>query len=426
MLGVLVFVALSLRLQIVWQRHHESPDELAIRLVGDEVHYEGLAKALLQGEFFQWPGRVPVYPLFIAATYRALGERSPTKLLYVQAVVGVVVVPLTYLLARRLTGTIPALVAAGVVVLDDALIEHARQIYAEILYTPLLLVALLALLGAVQVPRRGRFAWAGASMAIVTLCRPTTALIPLLVPWLLPRSWQLKRKVEAFLVYSLTTAAVIAPWTYHNWRQYQHFLPLSVSVGALWQGSPEFYHLTQQKRNHLDIWANELNPERNGGHDPFTMEGDRYFTQRALQSIRAEPSVYVAYSLKKAGYFWLGNPTAEWGYGDLYNWQTLRQWYPYSSLKLLNMFVTRQLPLVALVALVSLVLRTAMAAPVWRGGGSIRPLVPLVVVCMYFMLVHMITWSEMRYSEPLHPLLAIIVMVAGKAGFDCVVRRQLS
>jgi 4-amino-4-deoxy-L-arabinose transferase-like glycosyltransferase len=414
-LSVLVFVALSLRLHTAWQRHHESPDELALRLVGDETNYEGLANALLHGEFFQWPGRVPVYPLFIAATYYALGERSPAKLLYVQAFVGVMVVPLTYLLARRLTGIIPALGAAGIVVLDDLLIEHAWQIYTEILYTPLLLVALLALLWAVQAPRLGRFAWAGASMAVVTLCRPTTALIPLIVPLVLPRGWKLKRQVGAFLVYGLAMAAVIAPWTYHNWRQYHRFLPLTVGMVNLWQGSPEFYHLTQRHRGHLDIWANELNPERNGGHDPFSIDGDQYFTQRALQSIRAEPSVYVAYSLKKAGYFWLGNPAAEWGYVDLYDWQTLRQWYPYSSLKLLSMFMTRQLPLVALVALVFLAMR-----------GRIRPLVPLVVVCTYFMLVHMITWSEMRYSEPLHPLLAIIVVVAGKESFDCFARKQLS
>jgi len=369
-LNVLVLVALLLRLQTAWHRNHESPDELAVRLVGDETHYEGLAYALLQGTFFQWPGRVPVYPLFIATTYYALGERSPAKLLYVQAVVGVVVVPLTYLLARRVTGMIPALAAAGMVVLNDALIDHARQMYTEILYTPLLLVALLALLWAVQVPRLGRCAWAGASMAIVTLCRPTTALLPLILPLLLPRNWTLRRKAGACLVYGLAMAAVIAPWTYHNWRQYHRFLPLSVSVGALWQGSPEFYHLTQQNRNHLDIWAHELHPERNGGHDPFTIDGDQYFTQRALQSIRAEPGVYVAYALKKAGYFWLGNPAAEWGYGALYDWQTLRQWYPYSSLKLLNMFMARQLLLVALVALVFLAVR-----------GQVRPLVPLVVVC---------------------------------------------
>ena len=34
------------------------------------------------------------------------------------------------------------------------------------------------------------------------------------------------------------------------------------------------------------------------------------------------------------------------------------------------------------------------------------------------MLVHMRAQSEMRYSEPLHPWLAIILMAAGKEGCD--------
>ena len=81
---------------------------------------------------------------FLAATYAALGERSSAKLLYVQAFVGVLVVPLTYLLARRWTRRVPALVAAGMVGLDDRLIEQAAFLYSEVLYTPLLLGALLA------------------------------------------------------------------------------------------------------------------------------------------------------------------------------------------------------------------------------------------------------------------------------------------
>ena len=50
-LSVLVLVALLLRLHTAWQRNHESPDELALRLVGDETNYEGVAGALLQGPY---------------------------------------------------------------------------------------------------------------------------------------------------------------------------------------------------------------------------------------------------------------------------------------------------------------------------------------------------------------------------------------
>ena len=226
--SVLCLVALGLRLQTAWHRNHASPDAVALRLDGDEPLYEALAYGLLQGSFFPSPMRVPVYPAFLAATYAALGERSPAKLLYVQAFVGVLVVPLTYLLARRWTRRIPALVAAGIVGLDDRLVEQAAFLYSEVLYTPLLLGALLALLGTVQAPRRGRFAWAGACMAVVTLCRPTAAFLLLLLPLLLPRGWPRMRQVRAVLVYGLAMGAVIAPWTYHNWRQFHRFLPLNL------------------------------------------------------------------------------------------------------------------------------------------------------------------------------------------------------
>jgi len=70
----------------------------------------------------------------------------------VQAFVGVVAVPLTYLLARRLDRNHPRPRGGRDVALDDALIWHARGIYTGSCI-PLLLVALLALLWALQTPR---------------------------------------------------------------------------------------------------------------------------------------------------------------------------------------------------------------------------------------------------------------------------------
>jgi hypothetical protein len=77
------------------------------------------------------------------------------------------------------------------------------------------------------------------------------------------------------------------------------------------------------------------------------------------------------------------------------------------------MFLTRQLPLAALAALVFLTVI-----------GRVRPMTPLVVVCAYFMLVHMILWAEMRFSEPLHPLLATMVVAAGQEGCAWFVRKR--
>jgi hypothetical protein len=183
---------------------------------------------------------------------------------------------------------------------------------------------------------------------------------------------------------------------------------LSISGGALWQGSPEFYQLKQRRPDMLDIWSNELNPHRNGGYDPHTIDGDRYFTQRGLQSILAEPIVYVIYSLEKAVYLWVG-----WGYWEMYDWHMRRSWFSHALLKVLSILVARQLPMVALAALVFLAVR-----------GRIRPLVPFIAIGACFTLVHSITWAEMRYSEPLHPVLAIIVVTAASEGFDVFKRRK--
>jgi hypothetical protein len=411
-LTLLVLVALGLRLEDAWQRNHQTPGEHSLSLVGDEPEYETLAYSLLEGSFFQRPVRVPVYPMFIAATYLILGERSPERLLYFQAIVGTAAVLLTFFLAKKVTGVVPALAAAGIVALDNSLIDHTGQIYAEILYTPLLLLSLLALLWALETPQPFRFACAGAGMAVVTLCRPTSALIPLLLPFMLPHAWNAKQKMKAFLVYGFAMSAIIAPWTCHNWREYGRFLPLSVSLGAMWQGSPEFYHLAQSGRNHLDIWDKELNPERNGGHDPTTIDGDRHFNRLGIRSIVAEPVAYVEYSLKKAIYLWFGNPAAELTYLDLFDWEALRDWSSFSRPKLAGMLVAAQMPLVALGAILFLLLR-----------GRLRPLLPFILVCGYFTLIHMITWSETRYSGPLHPLLAIIIVVAAGEAIELARRR---
>ena len=249
-------------------------------------------------------------------------------------------------------------------------------------------------------------------MAVVTLCRPTSALLPLILPLLLPWGWRLKQKAGVCIVYGLAMVAVIAPWTYHNWRTFHRFLPLSISAGALWQGSPEFYHLTQRKRKHLDIWANELNPQRNGGHDPHTIEAIGISPSGApIDPGRADR---VRHILAEEGWLFVA-------------------WEPGGGVGILG--VVRLADDAQLVLIPAAEAAQHICGPATahcRLGGSgvlrrpsrIRPLVPFVAVCAYFTLVHMITWSEMRYSEPLHPLLAIIVVMAAREGFDVFKRRR--
>lgn len=168
----------------------------------------------------------------------------------------------------------------------------------------------------------------------------------------------------------------------------------------LWQGSPEFYNLAYEqlpKRHRVQIGQEELNPERNGGHNAFTIEGSRYFTKRAIASILREPAVYLWYCLQKTVFFWLGNPISDWHYHAMFNRVAMRRFF--SPPRIVGILWSRILPVFA--ALGMIVLRHP-----WR------EFLPLLLVCGYFTLIHSLTYSEVRYSEPLHPILAVVIATA--------------
>lgn len=394
----LTLLGLAFRLYLAWRTNQTLPDTPA-RLTGDEPGYEGLAYWLLKGHFFEWPGRTPVYPFFVAGCYAIFG-RSPASVVYVQAFLGATIIPLTFILARRFTSPQSSLVAAGLIALHPSLILHIRLVQTEVLYDPLILLTVLGLLWALERPRRQNFALAGAMLAITNLCRPTAMLLPVIVPLLMPREWHLKRKIALFIAYLGAIIIITAPWTYHNYRTHKTFLIYSISTALLWQGSPEFYHFAYEKlpkRHIVQIWEEELNPARNGGHDVFTIEGDRYFTKRGIASILREPAVYLWYCLQKAVFFWLGNPLSDWPGHAMFNVEAMRPFF--SPQRIVGIFASRLLPVFAALGTIVLLHR-------WR------EFLPLLAVCGYFTAIHALTYAEARYSEPLHPILAVIIATA--------------
>lgn len=393
-LALLIMLGLLLRLWAAWHTNQILPNTPE-RLAGDETGYDGLANGLFYGSFFEWPGRTPLYPLFLALCYWIFG-RSFDTVLYVQSFVGVLVVPLTFLLARRFTGTKTSLCAAAIVAFHPSLILHVTRLYTEVLYTPLLIIMLLCLLNALESPVFSRFGIAGTMLAILNLCRPSTVLFPALVPFLMPQKWPIQQKIGMFLVYVGMMVMVTAPWTYHNYRTYHAFLPYSVTPAPLWQGSPEFYHLSK-KSNLVQIWSVQLNPKKNGGKDPFTIEGNRYFTDRAIVSIKAQPGVYAWYSLQKLAFFWIGNPMNDWPGNNIFSVDAMRPYF--STKRIICIFFARLLPFVALISLIII-------------RHRLRVFLPLIAICGYFMVIHAVTYAEVRYSEPLYPILAVIIASA--------------
>jgi hypothetical protein len=215
-------------------------------------------------------------------------------------------------------------------------------------------------------------------------------LLLVAVPW----KWTINERLAYASICGIVMAACIAPWTWHNYKTHDRFLPLASSTAVLWQGCPEYYHLVRSK-SYQRVWQEELNPKVNGGHDPFSIDGDRYFTARAIESIKSEPRTYAKFCVKKAAYFWVGNPLSEYSYLQMMDREQVRniplpEW--------VGKVVARNLPFVGLAACLILLVR----------GRLMKFAMPLAVIG-YFWTVHTLTATEIRFSEPLHPLLAVLI-----------------
>jgi hypothetical protein len=303
-LAALTLLALLLRFHAVYRRQLTAPNSPA-RLRGDERGYDALARELLAGEPLSWPGRTPGYPAWLAALHR-LGGHSYDFIAYAQTLAGAAVVPLTYVLARRLFGVPAALGAAALAAVSHPLVYQATLLQSEVLFTPLVLLVVFALDSALAAadagrPATGRVAWAGALVGLADMVRPTLILFPAFAALVLVARLGVRRGARYAAVYAAAVALVVAPWTARNWQRYHVLLPLATSNAILWQGSPEYYHLTHDRGyRYLDVWEKVLYGHDDDAPDPGDVAGERYWRDRAVRSIRAEPLTYLRYAAEKA------------------------------------------------------------------------------------------------------------------------------
>ncbi len=112
----------------------------------------------------------------------------------------------------------------------------------------------------------------------------------------------------------------------------------------------------------------------------------------------------------KPFFLWIGHPAIDWPNYAVFNVNALR---PSTSMPgIVGIFIARLLPLVALAGLVVIHIL----------HNRINNFAPLLVICGYFMAVYTITHPEVRYSEPLYPILATIIAAAAKPREEAPIR----
>lgn len=408
-------VGLGIRIGAAIHWNHDRPDSPA-RLFGDEPDFDRMAQQLLDGSGFTWPGRVPLYPVWLAGAFRISGG-SYRAVTYLQTFLGLATIVTTFSLGKSIFGPRVGLLAAAWVSVSYVLIRQPLHLLSEVLYTPALSLCALALVKAFSEQTRKRMIVAGALIGISNLARPALFFFPLFLAVLVPFAREKKTAAKSWLLLCVVSLLVVSPWILHNYMKHRTFIPLQTSRAILWQGSPEYYRLThEQGYTYLRVWKEILYGPGWERADPESVAGDRYWTARALRSIRAEPMVYLKFAGEKVFTYWLGDPSADWGNRHIFSYSGLRQ-VGFSSYGAVQVIFARFLPIVAMISL--LFLRSKWST-----------IMPLLVLMGYFTLLHAMTHAEARLSEPLQPMLLILIggafmTVIDQAGERRIAKRSL-
>lgn len=301
---IALLLLLALVLRFGWAAAHHT-DDLRHFQSGDYGLYRIGAAALAEDRDFSNPlflVRPPLFPAMIAA----LG-RDDTAVLVVNGILGALIVPLTWGLARQLgTGRGLARLAALIVAFDPPSIVYSTYLLAEPLANLLLLLGVMALLTARTRSGWGWAAAAGTALALSAWARPAGFLlfVPLAV-WL---AWGDRARWRVAAVVAAIPLLATVAWTVHNARQFDNTTYSTIGIYNLlyYRAASVEHQATGDAMN--TVYARlAARVEERAGRDPARADADtrhhhystdgttqRAMIAEALDVFAAHPLYYVA------------------------------------------------------------------------------------------------------------------------------------
>ncbi len=306
----------------------------------DMYQYDMLARSIVSGNGFRWYSepdlnlirqyipvdltnvdydprgieaafRGPMYPIFLAGVYFFGGMTHRffiARLL--QALLGALLAPMTYLLGRRLDpdNEKTARWAAWIVALYPILALYPLALATENLFFVLVLGGVLLILRGAQGNTVGAsgpsdplleawdrpgirwYALAGAMIGMGILTRSVLSLfVPLAMFWI----WRNAKSIRGAAVFACAAAAVVFPWALRN---------------TILAGRPAFVEISLGYNLYMGYHPKSTGTFQYGiSMDLLTifndMDRDTVGTEKALEFIRNDPGRVPELIVRKAGYF---------------------------------------------------------------------------------------------------------------------------
>jgi 4-amino-4-deoxy-L-arabinose transferase-like glycosyltransferase len=312
--------------------------------------------------------RTPGYPLFLAFMQTLFGNLIlPIRL--IQAALGASTVAMAAgLVGQMRDGRRVALLAAGLVAFEPYGAAISVVLLSEAIFIPLMMLGLWGLAALWNDPARRRRGWiaagTGLAMGAAILVKPSWALFPplALTAWLLA-----SRRKPAVISAGIVVGGVVLimmPWWVRNAAIYGRFVPT-----ALWAGASLYDGLNPRATGASDMEFLNRPPFR----DLDEVRQDRALTHASLTFVRQQP--------RRA-----------WSLGLV---KFLRYWSPWP-----NEASFRSTGAVIAGAAVEVPLFLLMAVGVWIVRRDVLALTILAGPIVYFLLIHMVFVSSVRYRIP--------------------------
>jgi 4-amino-4-deoxy-L-arabinose transferase-like glycosyltransferase len=242
------------------------------------------------------PKRPPIYPLFMAANYWLFGEQNFTSVKISQAILGSVtclgILAIGSLLFNPVIGFWTGIVCA---------VYPPLIVYSEILQSETLFIFLLTVFLWIWILAERKNQWlfymlAGFLLGLCNLCRGSTLFFPLFIlgfAFWIPR---IRIQWSKYLALIAISFAVIAPWTWRNYKVYNMFLPI------VYGGPEQLWYGTLPLRAQREIGDSEEFKQLQV--PPTVKEAEKFYTDMAVQNVLKDPLGYAWLSIKKFIFFW--------------------------------------------------------------------------------------------------------------------------
>jgi 4-amino-4-deoxy-L-arabinose transferase-like glycosyltransferase len=439
----------------------------------DQISYHNLALRVLAGHGFTfgqqwWPitaANAPtahwsyLYTFYLVIVYALLGPHPLAARLIQALIVGLLQPLLAYWIARRAFGQLVALVAAALTSVYVYFIYYTATLMTEPFYITAILGALyLATLMVDRAiepdlpnSRHTVFALAimlGLTLGITVLLRQ---LFLLFVPFLFLWIWLATRRrggrwaIPALLISGFMIVGTIAPFTVDNYTRFRRFVLLNTNAGYafFWANHPIYgTHFEPILPEEMGTYQS-LIPKELRGLDEAAL--DQALLKRGLQFVLDDPIRYLRLSLSRIPAYFMFWPSADSDLiSNISRVASFGLLWPFMLyglfLAVLNKYHNRD----------SQILQAVHSSPTFQPSNlppsnlsanpsSPNPLTPsplstttlvpvftvsspaflLILFCAIYTLIHLLSWSLIRYRLAVD---AVLLVFASLAVVDLVQR----